>query len=305
MADKKPNETRPRGSGQRTVEQGRGTGQVGRASSRGVQGRAVPHAGPSSAKQAEDQRANAARETAQQEQEDARQAATGDADPIGDAPVSHEEAVASRDAELGRAVNADLRRQDTTNYPASRSTPSQQPTMLESRGGTEQPHPTMAPRAAVSSMQGGAPGRSHDRVAAARRQLQELGGASPNGTLLVRATQMGYYDNGTGASRRREGDIFALVPREGIITEWLVDKDSHEPILDRNDNQVTREVRGILTPEEQFSERWMEVVNQDEAERVTTAQEAIDAEHDRIIGERGAANRRSAAGRFNDQAVAE
>jgi hypothetical protein len=55
--------------------------------------------------------------------------------------------------------------------------------------------------------------------------------------MRVRATKMGYY----GLQRRREGDVFELVPVKTV-------KDK-KPV--------------VITPEQQFSELWMEKVDAD------------------------------------------
>jgi len=59
--------------------------------------------------------------------------------------------------------------------------------------------------------------------------------------MKVRATALGYY----GHERRREGDVFVLEP----IKRIRKDKDGK-----------AREV--TIMPEQQFSERWMEKVDQ-------------------------------------------
>lgn len=310
--NKDPRTERPRGSGQRVVEQSHRqmqanrapSGRVGRAGTMpGVQGRRVPHGAPG-ARVAADETANRqeAQRSAEDEQELARQHEAGET-PGGTAPAgTGNRDVLEQDDEETRARNlpgieADVRNRDTSKFAGNKSTRSQQPTNLESEGGTTQPHPTVSARAATTAMFDGPPGRSFDRGAAAARFLEQSG-SSPEGTIMVRATAKGYY----GDARRREGDVFALTPRRGKITEWLV-YDDGEPVLEPSGLQRTREVDGILTAEEQFSPSWMEHVNADEAERYSTAQQAIDQEHDRIIGERGSANRRGAAGRAQDQEV--
>jgi len=315
--DPRSKDDRPAGAGQRVVEQprkGSTANRVGRAGNRpGVLGKPAPRVGPSSNARAQ---VNADRElkdeqaavASEQEQENARKAesgelaGTGDQDVIGPDELSDEQKAARR-AELA-GVDPELRDKDTSHYPTNESTPSQQPTMLESKGGTEQPHPTMAPRPAKSAMQGGAPGRSHDRNLAIRKILREGGTESKGDTLRVRATQQGIYDSGQGPVRYREGDVFTLVPRTGLITEWALDGNGDQ-IYDRNDFPVTKQVMGTLSAEEQFSERWMETVNADEAERVTTAKQALKQKHDQLLGERAGYQNRGAAGRSNDQNVVE
>lgn len=64
--------------------------------------------------------------------------------------------------------------------------------------------------------------------------------------MKVRATQLGYYNH----VRRREGDVFTLVEMK-----------------DADGNQISAE--------DQFSQRWMEPVDDDTPERVSTSQEQI------------------------------
>jgi len=340
MADQKnqkDKDTTIRGSGQRVVEPPRGrtrpaggtarptapAGRVGMAGSKpGVQGRPLPRAGVSSARpqtardRAEQDRV--AREqaavAAEQEQEQARQAEDGTTgaeaaeSARGRGRAADQEVLApdaldedqkrARDAEL-RAVPEELRNADTSGHQPNESTRSQQPTMLESKGGTTQPHPTMAPRAAVSSRQEGPPGRSHDRGAAGAQLVRDLGGASPEGTIMVRATMTGYYNH----ARRREGDIFSLIPLEGKVTV-PVTNDEGEQLYDRNDMPMTKEVEAIIPPERQFSRAWMEVVNADEEERISTAQQAINREHDQALAERAGFTVRG-SNRAADQSVTE
>lgn len=162
------------------------------------------------------------------------------------------------------------------------STPSQQPTMLESRGGLEQPHPTMAPRAARSSRQAPPVGRSHDSSLD-----RDATADAPSGVIRVRATQLGYYRY----IRRREGDVFDLVPIKNARVQQYVLEDPDDPESDRKLNPSTNlpiveTVTRDLTAEEQFSEVWMERVDANEKERVTTARDAIRKAHDEILGGR-------------------
>lgn len=82
-------------------------------------------------------------------------------------------------------------------------------------------------------------------------------------TIKVRATRLGEYEY----CRRREGDVFVLKPRE--IT--VVDPVTRMPLIE-NGKPKTR----VLTAEEQFSPRWMERVDDDTPEALTSAQEALD-----------------------------
>lgn len=58
--------------------------------------------------------------------------------------------------------------------------------------------------------------------------------------MKVIATQLGYY----GIKRRREGDEFELVPVTGLVKDPKTD-------------ELTKRV---ITPEEQFSPKWMKKV---------------------------------------------
>lgn len=168
---------------------------------------------------------------------------------------------------------------ETDDYPQNSSTPSQQPTMLETKGGSEQPHPTMAPRAARSGRGlEPPPGRSHDNSL-------HTAGPKGEGTLRVLATQTGYYNH----IRRREGDVFTLVPRTGqlLVPVMVKDKDSGEEVQrlhPRTDEPMFKNVKGTLSAEEQFSANWMEIVSDDEAERTSTSKDAIRKRHDEILG---------------------
>lgn len=71
--------------------------------------------------------------------------------------------------------------------------------------------------------------------------------------LKVRATMLGYYDH----VRRHEGDVFYI---DGSKTE-----------------------AGIVPA---FSHRWMEVVDEGERERTTSAQQNINRQHDEMLGGR-------------------
>jgi len=170
--------------------------------------------------------------------------------------------------------------QRPANSAVSSSTPSQQPTGLENKGGLEQPHPTVAARAAKSGHGAPPPGRSHDSTL---RQFAPPGGA---GTIRVRATATGYYEH----TRRREGDVFDLKPREGVVTEVIrenPDDPNSNPKLDpRTHLPLTRTVTRTITAEEQFSDRWMERVDDDEQERISTSRDAIRKAHDEMLGGR-------------------
>ena len=81
--------------------------------------------------------------------------------------------------------------------------------------------------------------------------------AAPAEFLKVRATQAGYIGDGPlGMIYRAADDVFTLRPRPITV------------------NGQTR----ILSVEEQFSSRWMEIMPADEPDKLTTAQAAINRE---------------------------
>lgn len=86
--------------------------------------------------------------------------------------------------------------------------------------------------------------------------------ALPLKSIKVRATRPGYIGDGPlGMIYRNEGDVFTLKPR--VVIDGDPDKIDAIP--------KTR----TITAEQQFSHRWMEIVPDDEPERLTTAQAAI------------------------------
>jgi hypothetical protein len=80
--------------------------------------------------------------------------------------------------------------------------------------------------------------------------------AAPASRIKVRATQPGYY----GDARRREGDVFFI---DGAVYP--------------RDHEKAGQVMA-------FSDKWMERVDDSVPERTTTSAEALQAEHDRILG---------------------
>lgn len=118
--------------------------------------------------------------------------------------------------------------------------------------GQEQPHPTMAPRAASTAPDSGPVGRSHQP-----RQLLDGEEDVPDGAIKVRATKMGEY----GFRRRRPGDVFYLVPRLGTPNDPVLDKSGNRTFT-KNGRRITKRVRRQVTPEEQFSDAWMEKVSE-------------------------------------------
>jgi hypothetical protein len=74
-------------------------------------------------------------------------------------------------------------------------------------------------------------------------------------------------------ARRRSGDVFTLKPRE--IT--VVDPATRKPVIENGQPKMR-----ILTAEEQFSDRWMERVEDEYEETATGAQEALNQATDAI-----------------------
>lgn len=87
--------------------------------------------------------------------------------------------------------------------------------------------------------------------------------------IRVRATRTGYYEH----IRRREGDVFTLIPRRIPV----MDEDTGKPI--------PGETR-IYTAREQFSENWMEFAPAATRETLSTSKQHITKEHDAIIREK-------------------
>lgn len=140
--------------------------------------------------------------------------------------------------------------------------------------GAIQPPPDRAPRIGRTSTQEPPPGRAHvdpndpdSRPAPAADRIR------------VRATRLGYYQH----VRRRPTDVFDLVPRIGMVDEPIMDPKTKEPKVDRDDRILTHRVKRLLTAEQQFSDRWMERVDDDTPEKVTTSGEVIKARHDEIV----------------------
>lgn len=111
--------------------------------------------------------------------------------------------------------------------------------------------------------------------------------AAPSGaTIRVRATRLGFY----GDVLRHPGAVFDLYPRKGTFTEPVKDKDG-EPKTHKVGNgiehPVTKETDNkTLSAQDQFSPRWMEKVSAKTPEHAPTEQQAVDAEHDRVLQER-------------------
>lgn len=112
--------------------------------------------------------------------------------------------------------------------------------------------------------------------------------APVGGALIrVRATKDGQYDD----RLLRAGDTFWLHPREGIWTEKVLDADGEPKLHPKTKDPITREVKRVLTAEEQFSEKWMEKVPADTPDQLTTSQQVIQREHDALLaGKAGGGN---------------
>lgn len=88
--------------------------------------------------------------------------------------------------------------------------------------------------------------------------------------MKVRATRLGYYEH----IRRREGDVFTLVPRDVTI----VDVKSQKIVLENGKPKMRH-----LTVEDQFSVNWMERVDEATPERITPAQAALSKVNNELL----------------------
>lgn len=87
--------------------------------------------------------------------------------------------------------------------------------------------------------------------------------------LKVRAIEAGYFGDGPlGMIYRNPGDVFWITPREIP----LLNKDTGKAELDMATGKLKTQ---MLSAEQQFSARWMEVVDDRMPERITTAQQDI------------------------------
>lgn len=126
--------------------------------------------------------------------------------------------------------------------------------------GQVQPHPTMAPRAAATAPDNGPVGRAHQPLSV----IPE--GSRVGDGIKVRATRMGEYAH----KRRREGDVFVVTPREGIVRDPILDKDGNRTYSKRGALILGKRTRRELTAEEQLGD-WMEPVDGRTPEKVTTS----------------------------------
>ena len=87
--------------------------------------------------------------------------------------------------------------------------------------------------------------------------------------IKVRALRMLYYN----FNRRREGDVFLLIPQ--YVT--VCDKKSGRPV--KENGQIKKR---LVTAAEQFSEETMERVDKEEVETLSTAQMALNKAQDEL-----------------------
>jgi len=100
------------------------------------------------------------------------------------------------------------------------------------------------------------------------KEPKEETAAAPLRSLKVRATAAGYIGDGPqGAIYRNPDDVFTLTPREIPLLNA-----AGKPSLDMATGKLKTT---ILSIEQQFSATWMEVVDPNEPERITTAQQEI------------------------------
>ena len=86
--------------------------------------------------------------------------------------------------------------------------------------------------------------------------------------LKVRATEPGYFGDGPkGAVYQHAGDVFTIRPREIPA----LNRQTGKPELDASGRLKT----AIMTIDEQFAPEWMEAVDANEPERLTTAKDEM------------------------------
>ena len=87
--------------------------------------------------------------------------------------------------------------------------------------------------------------------------------------IKVRAIRMIYYN----FNRRREGDVFTLIPQWVTVT----DPKTGRPVKEKGDIK-----KRLVTAEEQFSEETMERVDPEVVETLSTAQQALNKAQDEL-----------------------
>lgn len=126
------------------------------------------------------------------------------------------------------------------------------------------------------------PGTQAPTTAAAAQEAKAGLGSVDTRKVKVIATRMGYYQH----KRRREGDVFHLVPLRTVkrATQEDCDKDSKLTIgMVLKDPRTRQPIPVIKTAMEQFSEKWMEIVDTDVPTRITGLKEGMRKEHDDIL----------------------
>lgn len=108
-----------------------------------------------------------------------------------------------------------------------------------------------------------------DRRAVRNEQMAKTTPA--RGTIRVRALRTGYYEH----IRRREGDVFDLIPRETVRFGTAID-----PTTKR---RTKTSERLMISADQQFSAEWMEEVNPRTPLSTSTANEEIRRQHDEIL----------------------
>ena len=111
---------------------------------------------------------------------------------------------------------------------------------------------------------------------------------TPGPAIKVRALETGYY----GDARRRPGDVFNLVDRWGTWTKPILDDEGDQKYHPITKEPLTEQVEGVLTAEDQFSEKWMERADDDEPLHTSSGREVLKKEHDDVLAVKmGRANR--------------
>lgn len=120
------------------------------------------------------------------------------------------------------------------------------------------------------------PGTKRPTSAAAAQEIrtENLSARTDLKRIKVRAVQMGYYQH----KRRREGDVFTLVPLRSVERDGRGNP--------KKDPKTRMTIPCIITPLQQFSDRWMEIVESSERDRITSPNAAIKLKHDEVIRER-------------------
>lgn len=107
-----------------------------------------------------------------------------------------------------------------------------------------------------------------DRKAATNETLAKTKPAAQR--IRVRATRTGYYEH----IRRREGDVFDLIPQTGVRLT-----------IGKSPTGRTIQVKTpfTLTADQQFSEMWMEEVHPRTALGTSSSQDEIRRQHDELL----------------------